>query len=204
MSNKPAFAATVIVALIAAVAVVIAAQKSSEKARGVTSVTDTAEMSVTRFVPSEEFEDEVYDGVYRLIRDNYTVLRLFYTEGMAHREEPYGNPPEDGYYTADTDEYNSVGEIYAVVDRTFIAEEAARIKETAVYKEKNGVIGINANFEKMPYDINWENPDVEIEFISETLCGLTLTFHSANSEVERKAIMRKESDGAWRLEELVI
>jgi len=198
MSNKPALAATVIVALLAIAAVYVAFAKLPRNSGDSGNVPEES----AGFRPSEELENEIYDATERLVRDNYAVLRLFYTAGTEHKDEPYGNPPEDGYYTAITD-YTSVEQIFALVDGTFADAEASRIKETGVYKDKKGAVGISETFEKIPYDINWENPDVVIDFVSETECGITITLKSGSEDIQFETNMLKGNGGVWRLEKLM-
>ena len=50
--------------------------------------------------------------------------RLFVTEGLYHEDEPYGNLPEDGYYTVNSTDYNSLEQIEELV-RSVYAEDAA-------------------------------------------------------------------------------
>ena len=46
------------------------------------------------------------------------------TEGLYHEDEPYGNLPEDGYYTVNSTDYNSLEQIEELV-RSVYAEDAA-------------------------------------------------------------------------------
>jgi hypothetical protein len=162
------------------------------------------------YKPSEEEENEMLDAVRRLIADNYKVLQLFYTVGMPHEEEPYGNRPEGGYYNAISGEYNSVDEIFALVDNTYIAEAALWIKTDsggngAVYADKKGKIGINENFEPVPYNLNWSTTDFKLIFISDTECGINITLKNSDGGGETKNMkMDKGTDGIWRLENIII
>ncbi len=174
------------------------------------SATETTPAEEKGYEPDRELADEMKDAVISLISDNYTVLRLYYIRGLSHKDEPYGNVPEDGYYTVDSDKYTSLSQIEEIVDRTFTKEFAEEIKTDplgygAIYKTRDsGELGIIANYTPMEYDRSWENPKFEIDPKSDTECGISLKLHEKadNSEVKVKAEMIKTDDG-WRLTSIV-
>lgn len=154
--------------------------------------------------------DEMYDAAAVLVKNNFEVLCLYYTKGMSHKDEPYGNAPEDGYYTVKDSDYSSLEELETLVDDTF-AEEAAEIIKTnslgygPIYKTRdNGSLGIIQNFTPMPYTRSWDNPGCKITAVSETECSIELTIHDKESgeEVVLTADMIK-TDKGWRLTEIV-
>ncbi|MCM1333850.1 MAG: hypothetical protein NC084_09620 [Bacteroides sp.] len=156
--------------------------------------------------PDEELSEEMKDEATRLLQQNYEVLRLYYTRGLPHLDEPYGNRPEDGYYTVDSDEYTSLAQLNALVDSTYAAEQAATVKHNslgygAIYRERDsGALGIIENFTPMEYDISWDNPRFSIVPVSDEECGISLTLHRRDSgeEVAISGDMIKTEDG-WRL-----
>ena len=161
----------------------------------------------------EALVEEVKDAVEKhLIIDNHNVLKLFYTKGMNHKDEPYGNEPEDGYYSVDSTDYTSVDQIFELVDRTFVPETAERIKTDPlglgigpVYKMRdNGDLGINAKFAPMEYKISWTKATYKIKDLTDTSCSIKLTLHkkSDKSEVEVDAELRKTDDG-WKFTDIV-
>ena len=185
---------------------------SSSSASG-TSESTTAASSAPKedeYEPDRELANEMMDAVTDLIFDNYTVLRLYYTKGMNHKDEPYGNAPEDGYYTVDSDTYSSLSQIEEIVDRTYTAECAEDIKTNplgygAIYKTRdNGTLGIIAGYTPMQYTRSWENPQFEIDPISDDNCKISITIHekSDDSEVPLEAEMIKTDDG-WRLTSVI-
>ncbi len=153
-----------------------------------------------------ELAEEMKDAAIQLISDNYKVLRLYYIRGLSHKDEPYGNVPEDGYYTVNDETYTSIDQLEEIVDRTFTAEFAQNVKTDplgygAIYKTRpNGTLGIIAGFTPMDYDRSWENPDFRIQPVSETACTIMITIHekSGNAEVPVEGTMIKTEDG-WRL-----
>lgn len=157
-----------------------------------------------------ELANEMMDAVTDLILDNYTVLRLYYTKGLNHKDEPYGNTPEDGYYTVDDEKYESLDQIEEIVDRTYTKECAEEIKTDplgygAIYKTRdNGTLGIIEGYTPMPYDKSWENAKFEIDPVSDTECNISITVHEKadDKEVPLSAQMKKTKDG-WRLTAVV-
>lgn len=153
-----------------------------------------------------ELTSEMFDAAGSLILDNYTVLKLYYTKGLKHKDEPYGNAPEDGYYTVDSEDYTSLDQIEEIVDRTYTAEFAETVKTNplgygAIYKTRdNGTLGIIENYTPMPYTYSWDNPSFEIHPKSETECSIDITIHDKtdDSEVALNAEMVK-TDAGWRL-----
>ena len=175
-----------------------------------TAASETEAPEPQGYEPDRELADEMKDAVISLISDNYTVLRLYYIRGLSHKDEPYGNAPEDGYFSVDSDKYTSLGQIEDIVDRTFTKEFAEEIKTDplgygAIYKTRdNGELGIIANYTPMEYNRSWENPKFEIEPKSDTECGISLKLHEKadDSVVRVKGDMIKTDDG-WRLTSII-
>ncbi len=174
-----------------------------------TTTTTTTAAAVTEpegFEPEEEIKEEMRDAVIELIPDNYTVLSLYYIRGLSHKDEPYGNVPEDGYYTVDSDTYTSLEQLEEIVDRTYTPEFAQNIKNDplgygAIYKTRNdGSLGIIAGFTPMPYDRSWKNPDYDIFPVSDTECDIKVYIHEKSDEslATIDGHMTKTSSG-WRL-----
>ncbi|MGN0619760.1 MAG: hypothetical protein ACI4J7_12135 [Ruminiclostridium sp.] len=176
-------------------------EKPSEQTSQSTKAPDTPAVAAT---------DEMLDAATELIKNNYQVLCLYYTKGMEHKDEPYGNAPEDGYYTAISSDFSSIEELEKLVDSTFAPEQAKIIKEDSlgygpIYKTRdNGDLGIIQNFTPMPYTRSWDNPGFKINPLSETECSIDITIHEKESgeEVVLTATMTETEDG-WRLSEIV-
>ena len=170
----------------------------------------TTEPEDVGYQPDEELKEEMRDAATKLISTNYTVLRLYYIKGLSHKDEPYGNTPEDGYYTVDSEDYTSLDQLEDIVDSTYTKDFAKTVKTDPlgygpIYKTRtNGTLGIIANFTPMPYDRSWKNPDFVIEPISDTECGIKVYIHekSDDSQVEIQNTMVKTDDG-WRLNSLI-
>ena len=100
--------------------------EQTSSASGQSSVTEAPE-SDDSYKVADEIATEMQDAAIDLIKDNYTVLRLYYTKGMNHKEEPYGNSPEDGYYSVESDKYSSLSQLEEIVDRTYTADFAETV-----------------------------------------------------------------------------
>lgn len=185
--------------------------KPAETTAATTTTAATEATEPEGYSPDEEIKEEMRDAVIALIPDNYTVLSLYYIRGLNHKDEPYGNQPEDGYYTVDSDTYTSIEQLEEIVDRTFTEDFAKTVKSDplgygAIYKTRpNGTLGIIANFTPMPYDRSWKNPDYDIEPISDTECNIKIYIHEkddASTDVTLNCSMIKTSKG-WRLTSIV-
>ena len=188
-----------------------AQDKPKEPAQTTASAVQTsAQPEEDGYSPDEELKEEMRDAVTKLVSDNYTVLKLYYVKGMAHKDEPYGNTPEDGYYTVDSKNYDSLDQLEEIVDRTFTKDFAQTVKTDPlgygpIYITRyNGTLGIIANFTPMPYDRSWNKPDFEIEPESDTECGIKIYIHEKadDSPVTVNGHMKKTADG-WRLVSII-
>ena len=176
------------------------------EAETTTKASETEPAEEKGYEADRELANEMFDAAGKLILNNYSVLKLYYTKGLPHKDEPYGNLPEDGYYTVDSDEYTSIDQIEEIVDSTYTADCAKDIKTNplgygAIYKTRdNGTLGIIDGYTPMPYTYSWDNPSFEIDPVSDTECDLHITIHNKEDESEIKltAKMIKTDDG-WRL-----
>ncbi len=200
------------VAAIAVFAIVLSlnpipAEEKEERPVQQTSASTTAEPE--GFEADEAVAEEMKDAAQLLVSNNYEILSLYYIHGTEHKDEPYGNAPEDGYYTAICD-YSSIEELEALVDATFLPEQAVTVKANSlgygpIYKTRdNGELGIIENFTPMPYEKSWENPQFSIEPLSDTDCIIHITLHDRNSgeDIPLSGEMTKTEEG-WRLKTIL-
>ncbi len=188
--------------------------------------------TVVDFKPTQELIDECGEQAQKLVSSNYTIMRLFVTEGLPHLDEPYGNPPEDGMYTVNSADYKTYDEIEALVKSCFTEKEATRILTQmpadpasstsasliAVYKPRdayvNGIeykLGINEKFKPATaYNKPWGSISIKIVPSSETECYIT-AYLGAEKDVDLSSVeasnvlttqMIKEN-GEWRLSQLI-
>lgn len=217
--------ATVIVFLAAIAAVVVLVIMSNNKpAVDPNSGAGTNQSSVpsdatVQFHPTQEFIDECNNNAHDLVESNYEIVRLFLIEPLPHEDEPYGNKPEDGYYTASSSKYATYQDMEKKVKSTFTADEAARILTNldgnglTVYNERkgyDGALGVIADFKPAAGVSIPESSRIVFTPVSETECRLSvypgadgntdLSSVSADSVLE--TTMVKEADG-WKLAKLV-
>jgi len=172
-SSKPAFIATVFVALLAIGVAVFAFMSVSTDEPSHT----PPPVNSSAYKPSPDLLDEMYSAAKRLIENNITITELYITHGLpvlpepyANQDKPLGNPPEDGLFYVDGGvsihgvNYRAFSDIENIVRETFVADEAARIINNRlddgepyysdygrIYAEKrqnsqNFTLGINERF----------------------------------------------------------
>lgn len=214
--SAPLYAAFLSVGAVAAIAVFAVVMNmnpvKAPASQGEPSITTTAVVQTEPegYVPDKELSEEMKDAAIELLTSNYEVLKLYFITGMDHKDEPYGNAPEDGYYTVKNSKYNSLSQLEELVDSTFVKEQAQAIKENSlgygpVYKERDGgELGIIENFTPMPYEISWDNPQFEIDPVSDDECVINVTLHSRSddAEVKLKGEITNTEDG-WRLKTIL-
>ncbi|MBD5129977.1 MAG: hypothetical protein HDT43_08640 [Ruminococcaceae bacterium] len=212
--------ATVLVGIAAVAAVVFLIVMNSGDSGSNESSSGLPSNTSIIFHPSQELVEECNNNAHDLVAGNYEILKLFMLEGTPHRDEPYGNEPEDGYYTAISARYAVYADLEAFVKSVFTADEAERILHNfdgnglAVYKareEHNGALGIIASFSPdTSYNKPWDSTRIQFVPVSETECGLTV-FLGADENTDLSSVpqedtlevsMVKTADG-WRLTKLV-
>jgi hypothetical protein len=226
MSNKTSLIITVTVAALAVAAVVFTVIILS---RG----TGSEDGADGAFTPDAELRAEMQAAATRLVRQNSEVFRLFYTapfDRNIHFEiEPFGEEPSDGFFTLREGvlEHETVDDIFALVDSTFVESAAEEIKSDEgrtiesgpVYKVRESneggyAIGVNMYFRPLEYEFLWSEVEIELTFESETEVLLIVTPSEGavaaadfEGEVESRQVrMLREHEGAegWRLENIIL
>lgn len=177
--------------------------------------------------PTAELLDECGKAAQELIQDNYTVIKLFVTEGLAYKTV-YGNPAEDGYYSVDDGVYKHYSQIEELVNGVYVAEEAERIltrfpvkveggtKDMQIYTEHKDpssgemCLGISEEFKPdEEYAKDWSQCMISVHPESETTCTLTVIL---DGYTEQEAAAHPESvltanmvklNGEWRLQSML-
>lgn len=154
------------------------------------------------FRPSAELEQECENAAHGLVSGNYEIVRLFLTQGLPHLDEPYGNAPEDGIFTVDTERsgsYKTLEDIENKVKTIYTDEAADKILHNLdgngfeVYKNRKilvdnpstgesaprykeaTVLGINADFKTdLSLDKLWQSCSLSVLPTSETECEITI------------------------------
>lgn len=187
---------TIVVAVLAAAAVValiFILNGNSE---------DKKTLTPESFRPTAEFEQECKSAAHELVSGNFEIIRLFLTQGLPHLDEPYGNAPEDGVFTVDTERsgsYKTLADIENKVKSIYTDEAADKILHDIdgngfeVYKERNilvddpsagensphykeaAVLGINADFKaSASIEQLWQSCSLAVLPTSETECEITI------------------------------
>jgi hypothetical protein len=159
------------------------------------------------FAPSDELRAEVEDAAGTLFRNNAEVFRLFNTiefdfEGLTHFErEPYDSVPADGFFTLREEvlgsaafPYTSVDEIFALVRETYVETVAESIIDGGIYKERNGSVGVRADFRPVAGSAQTGELTVNLTIVSDV---------QALFEQNGKTTQMLKTDNGWRLEELM-
>lgn len=123
-SSVSTLIATIIVALAAVAAIVVLIVMTGRAPEEEQRLPDGTEVT---FKPTQELADECGERAQELMQGNYRVLRLFISEGLPHRSEPYGNRPEDGLYTVDSAEFRTFEQVEELVRSVYTEDEAERI-----------------------------------------------------------------------------
>ncbi len=180
---------TVIVAF-AAIAVVVVAlllingeSKTPSQGSGTSDITS----DTSAFKPTQELVEECTYAAHDLVANNYRVVRLFITEGLAHEDEPYGNLPEDGLYTVKDNEYKTLEQIEELVNSVFIEEEAVRVlgnidgKGLAVYQNREKLVKVEADptTAETTSEATAEAEDSGIKYETEYVLGISADFAPA-------------------------
>ena len=214
--DNAALIATIVVAALALAAVIalilILNNKSGEK---------PTSSGNEVFQPTAEFEQECEYAAHDLVKGSYEIIRLFITQGLPHLDEPYGNAPEDGIYTVDTEKsrgYKTFEDIENKVKSVYTDEAAEKVMKLDVYKKRKSlynddiVLGIKADFKAdASREKLWENCALAVLPTSETECDITIYLDVTSesfdtSDVSEDKILRtkmKKTDAGWRLTEFV-
>lgn len=217
-ANIPATIITVIAALLAIGAVIfLIVTISGDRSGGTVSVnpagtTDADGNLITPggndFVATQELLTEVETAAYSLLPDNYKIYQYF-TKGMSYKEEPYGNLPEDGFYTCVNDDYKTFEDLCGFIRSTYTESTAEKLITDPfgygpVYGDDGGVLGLSDKFkETEDSGLSWEDTKFVCVPASETECDIEITLKDKDGkDVAKQVKMIKEKDG-WRLAEMI-
>ena len=205
--NIPAIIITVFAALLAAAAVIFMIIIVSDDGND----TDPSATSTTEpqgFVPDADLKSEVEQAAYELLPENYKVYQ-YLTHGMSYKEEPYGNLPEDGFYTCVNDDFPTFEAFSEYVRSIYTAETAEKLLNDPfgngpVYGDDNGELGLSAEFEPSAEEgLSWADVHFVCEMISETVCDITVTLKDADGKDVDKVVRMQLDNGSWRLADMI-
>ena len=223
-ANTAPLIATIIVAVAAIAAVIVLLVISGSKNED----SEPSSSNNSGFTVTAELIEECSDNASDLVRQNYEIIKLFVTEGLPKKPEPYGNEPEDGIYTVDSGEYTRLSQIEELVRSVYVEGESERILHrmgvtledgtTAlmeVYKNREvfgeTFLGIDARFRPdANYSHDWSNCIVEIQPTGETVCEITVYVNGISAEeasAHPESVIKTEmvkQDGVWRLSQVLL
>lgn len=210
---------TAAVAIAAIVAVVLLINPSSQGEDN-----SSAQLEASRV---QALLDECGEAANQLVKDNYTILKLFVTEGLSFKTV-YGNPAEDGYHSVDDEVYKHYSQIEDLVKSVYVEEEAERILTRFPIKVENGTknvqvyiehkdpsdgemcLGINEEFNPdTDYSRDWSRCMINVHPENDTECTLKVIL-DGYSEEEASAHLESvitaqmiKTDGVWRLDSML-
>lgn len=157
---------------------------------------------------SDEIMTEMNQGAFDLLQMNYKVYQYF-TYGMTVKQEPYGNKPDDGFYTCVNDSFENFDKFSDYVKSIYTDDVAQKLLTDPfgngpVYGNDNGELGLSADFVASTDEGNsWADVKYVCTAVSETECDIALTLKdSSGNDVNKNVKMVKTADG-WRLEAMV-
>ena len=115
---------------------------------------------------SDEVMNEMSQGAYDLLQKNYKIYQYF-TYGMTVKPEPYGNKPEDGFYTCDNADFDSFDKFSEYVRSVYTEELAQKLLTDPfgsgpVYGNDNGALGLSADFTASTEEGNFPKPNAAL------------------------------------------
>lgn len=200
-----AVAAAATVLAVAAIIIILVSKGGSNNGENSSQVSSV--VKDTSYL-TQEYRDECGYAAHDLLNSSHEILRLFVTEGLFHDDEPYGNLPEDGYYTVNSTDYTTLDQIEELVRSVYTDEAADQImtnvdgnglvvyanRKQLVKVETSGtaeatadsttqydtieVLGISADFKPQEAK-SWSSCAITIDYIEEGKCGLTVYLDGA-------------------------
>ena len=204
--NIPAIIITVFAALLAAAAVIfLVITLTGREDAGDQPPVITEDPG---FVPDPDLVREIEQAAYDLLPENYRVYQ-YLTLGMSVKEEPYGNLPEDGFYTCVNEEFPTFESFCDYVRSIYTAETAEKLLtdpfgKGAVYGDDNGELGLSVDFEAAAEPgLSWADVSFVCVPVSETVCDITVTLKDADGKDVNREVRMQLDNGNWRLAELI-
>ena len=174
---------TIIVAVLALAVAIFAIVLIASDGNG--NVSGGADGTSAPFTPTEELVDECTYAAHDLVAANYKVVRLYITEGLSHLDEPYGNVPEDGYYTVDSTAYKTLEDITALLNSVYTPDEAVRILTNVngnglqVYNDREVLVKVEETYEgtaETTEEMQDSTADSGVQYKTEYVLGISAEF----------------------------
>lgn len=205
-ANIPSIIITALAVVLAAAAVIFLIYTVKTKDRQDRQPTETT--TAAPQIP-QELIDEAQQAAYDLLPKNYKVYQ-YLTDGMSHEEEPYGNLPEDGFYTCVNNDFSSFEEFSGYVKSIFTESAADKLlKDPFGYGPVYGVddkggLGLSENYEKAEKSgLSWADVQFVCTVLNETECQIKITLKDADGKDVEKEVGMNLENGQWRLTAMV-
>ncbi len=209
--NIPSLIITIVAVLLAVGAVIFliaTVSNSNRDAQG----TNTEQTTVdTAYYPSSDLLQSAELAAPDLLTNNYRAYQYF-TQGMSYEPEPYGNKPEDGFYTCASDTFKTFNEFSDFIRSIYTESAAAKLLSDpfgngAVYADDNGKLGISYEFiengRTEDNGISWENGTYTFTLTSDTECDVEITLKDKDGKDVKKKTKMINENGMWKLSEMV-
>ena len=165
----------------------------------------------TEFNPPSELLQSAELAAPDLLTNNYKAYQYF-TQGMSYEQEPYGNKPEDGFYTCSNDTYKTFEQFSDFIKSIYTEKAAEKLLtdpygKGAVFADRKGQLGISYEFIESgrieDNGISWENGKYSFTLTSDTECDVEITLKDKDDKdviIKTKMILEKD---VWKLAEMV-
>ena len=207
--NIPSLIITGVAVLLAISAVVFLLYTMSKSEEGNQPVETTP--AETEFNPPSELLQSAEVAAPDLLTNNYRAYQ-FFTQGMSYEQEPYGNKPEDGFYTCSNDTYKTFEQFSDFIKSIYTEKTAEKLLKDPfgkgpVFADDNGKLGISYEFIESgrteDNGVSWENGSYTFTLTSETECDVEINLKDKDGkDVKLKTKMILEKD-VWKLAEMV-
>lgn len=207
-TNIPSLIITIIAAILAIGAVVflVVTMRSDDKEP---EIPDIVVNTTPAFQATQELVDQTQQAAYDLLPENYKVYQ-YLTRGMTHGEEPYGNIPEDGFYTCISDDFKSFDDFSQYVRSVYTEETAEKLLKDPfgngpVYGvDDTGALGLSAEFIPDPDSgLSWANVNFLCTPVSDTECDVDVTLQDSDGKDVVKKVKMVLQNGEWKLSEMI-
>lgn len=206
--NLPSVIITII-AVILAVGAIVFLVVTMNSDNDPTAEPDINVNTTPAFQVTDELKEQTEQATYDLLQKNFKAYQHF-TRGMTHEPEPYGNLPEDGFYTCISDEYKSFDDFSDFIESIYTEETAEKLLTDPfgsgpVYGvDDKGGLGLSSDFTPSEEGLPWANVEFVCTPVSETECTVKYTLKDSSENVvkegDTKLILE---EGQWKLTEMI-
>lgn len=206
-TNIPSLIITIIAAILAIGAIVFVIRMNPDENEP--EETEIIVNTTPAFQATEELLDQTSQAAYDLLPENYKVYQ-YLTRGMTHEEEPYGNLPEDGFYTCVSDDFKSFDDFSEYVRSVYTEKTAEKLLTDPfgngpVYGvDDTGALGLSSEFTPVSDPgLSWANVNYLCTPVSDTECNVDVTLQDADGKDVVKKVKMVLQNGEWKLSEMI-